>query len=436
MTLPEIDPEPTMAQQQAKATLEKVDPVWGQMRREAEEVARCEPELATFIYSTVLHHDTLEAVVVHRVAERLDSPEVSAELIRQAYSDALAGEPAIGVAFRADIVATVDRDPAAHRLLEPVLYFKGFQAIQTHRLAHWLWRRGRKDFAYYLQSRASSVFQCDIHPAAEIGRGIFLDHATGLVVGETAVVEDDVSMLHGVTLGGTGKQAGDRHPKIRRGVLIGAGAKHPRQYRDRALRPHRLGLGRAQAGPAQHYRRGRSGEGGGRGRLPRALALHGSNVLPRRPLSADRELMVDVLELKKLDAYLKRLFGNQRIRVVPTQGISADVFVGEERIGVLALDEDDDDDDERSYNFEMKITLGDATTKAPDIRQLDAYLKRKFDNERVRVVARPRKQDSAEVYVGEEYIGVLFFDDKDARSSFFELPILALDLDEPGLLKR
>jgi hypothetical protein len=143
---------------------------------------------------------------------------------------------------------------------------------------------------------------------------------------------------------------------------------------------------------------------------------------------------VDVLEVRKLDAYLKRLFGNPRIRVVPKQGASADVFVGEELIGVLARDEDDDDDD-RSYNFEMKITLGDASTKSQDIRQLDAFLKRKFDNERVRVVARPRKQDSAEVYIGEEYIGVLFFDEKDARSSFFELPILALDLDEPGLLK-
>src|SRR6266567_1285291 len=108
---------------------------------------------------------------------------------------------------------------------EPVLYFKGFHAIQTHRLAHWLWQRDRKDLAYYLQSRSSAAFQTDIHPAARIGRGIFLDHATGLVVGETAVIEDDVSMLHGVTLGGTGKQDGDRHPKIRRGVMIGAGAK-------------------------------------------------------------------------------------------------------------------------------------------------------------------------------------------------------------------
>jgi len=143
---------------------------------------------------------------------------------------------------------------------------------------------------------------------------------------------------------------------------------------------------------------------------------------------------VDVQEVKKLDAYLKRLFGNQRIRVVPKQADTADVFVGQEHVGALALD-DDEDDDERSYNFEMKITLGDASTIAPDVKKIDAYLKRKFDNEHIRVVPRTRKKDSAEVYVGQEYIGVLFFDDKDARSSYFELPILALDLDEPGLLK-
>jgi serine O-acetyltransferase len=216
-----------MSQQHARAAgaLDKVDPVWARIRHEAEEIARREPELATFIYSTILHHDTLEAAVVHRVAERLDRPEVSADLIRQAYADAIEHEPSIGAAFRADIVATVDRDPATNRFLEPVLYFKGFHAIQTHRLAHWLWGRGRKDFAYYLQSRSSAVFQTDINPAVSIGRGIFLDHATGLVVGETAVIEDDVSILQEVTLGGTGKEAGDRHPKIRRGVLIGAGAK-------------------------------------------------------------------------------------------------------------------------------------------------------------------------------------------------------------------
>jgi serine O-acetyltransferase len=216
-----------MAQSQLRAAsvLDKVDPVWSHIRDEAEEVVRREPELATFVYSTILRHDTLEAVVVHRVTERLDHSEVSAELIRQAYVEALESDPAIGLAFRADIVATVDRDPATNRFLEPVLYFKGFHAIQTHRLAHWLWGRGRKDFAYYLQSRSSAVFQTDINPAVKIGHGIFLDHATGLVVGETAVIDDDVSILQDVTLGGTGKELGDRHPKIRRGVMIGAGAK-------------------------------------------------------------------------------------------------------------------------------------------------------------------------------------------------------------------
>jgi serine O-acetyltransferase len=214
-----------MVQQQTKSVVDKVDPVWGRICREAEEVLRREPELATFIYSTILLHDTLEAAIVYRLSERLDHPALSGELIRQAYSDALKDTPSIGESFRADIAATVDRDPATHRLLEPVLYYKGFHAIQTHRLMHWLWHKGRRDFALYLQSRASAAFQCDIHPAARVGRGIFLDHATGLVVGETAVIEDDVSMLHDVTLGGTGKQWEDRHPKIRYGVMIGAGAK-------------------------------------------------------------------------------------------------------------------------------------------------------------------------------------------------------------------
>jgi serine O-acetyltransferase len=214
-----------MAQYQVKPALDTVDPVWGRVRREAEEVVKREPELATFIYSTILHHDTLEAAIVYRLSGRLDHPALSSELIRQAYKDALEDTPSIGESFRADIVATLDRDPATHRVLEPVLYFKGFHAIQTHRLAHWLWSKGRRDFALYLQSRASAAFQCDIHPAARIGRGIFLDHATGVVVGETAVIDDDVSILHDVTLGGTGKEAGDRHPKIRYGVMIGAGAK-------------------------------------------------------------------------------------------------------------------------------------------------------------------------------------------------------------------
>ncbi|MEI7806172.1 MAG: serine O-acetyltransferase [Hyphomicrobiales bacterium] len=216
-----------MAQQRSKPTnaLDKVDPVWAHIRQEAEEVVRREPELSSFIYSTILHHDTLEAAIVHRLSERLAHADVSGELIRQAYANALEDEPGIGMSFRADIVAIRDRDPATHRFIEPVLYYKGFHAIQSHRLAHWLWGKGRRDFAYYLQSRSSAVLQCDIHPAASIGRGIFLDHATGLVVGETASIDDDVSILHDVTLGGTGKEHEDRHPKIRRGVMIGAGAK-------------------------------------------------------------------------------------------------------------------------------------------------------------------------------------------------------------------
>ena len=216
-----------MAQQQTRLVnaLDKIDPVWSRIRNEADEVLRREPELASFIYASILHHDTLEAAVIRRVAERLDHADVSGELIRQAYTDALQDDASIGAAFRADIAATIDRDPASDRYLDPVLYFKGFHAIQTHRLAHWLWHKGRKDFALYLQSRSSAVFQTDINPNARIGRGIFLDHATGLVVGQTAVIDDDVSMLQDVTLGGTGKQDGDRHPKIRRGVLIGAGAK-------------------------------------------------------------------------------------------------------------------------------------------------------------------------------------------------------------------
>jgi serine O-acetyltransferase len=216
-----------MAQQQARLVnaLDKVDPVWSRIRQEAEDIVRREPEIATFIYSTILHHDSLESAVVHRVAEQLGHADVSAELIRQGFQDALDDQPVLGDIFRADIVATYDRDPATDRFIQPVLYFKGFHAIQTHRLAHWLWAKGRRDFAYYLQQRSSVVFQVDIHPQVSIGRGIFLDHATGLVVGQTAVIEDDVSLLQDVTLGGTGKEDGDRHPKIRRGALISAGAK-------------------------------------------------------------------------------------------------------------------------------------------------------------------------------------------------------------------
>ena len=202
-----------------------VDPVWTRIRQEAEAAIRQEASLGGLMLTSILNHETLEAAVVHRVAARLGHASVPSDLIEQTFLESLSADPTIGEAFRADIAAVVDRDPAVTRVIEPVLYFKGFHAIQTHRLAHWLWSRGRQDFALYLQSRSSEVFQTDIHPAARIGRGIFLDHATGLVVGSTAVIEDNVSMLQDVTLGGTGKERGDRHPKIRRGVLLGAGAK-------------------------------------------------------------------------------------------------------------------------------------------------------------------------------------------------------------------
>ncbi len=201
------------------------DEVFGRIRREAEAALRRESELAPFILSTVLNHSNLHGAVVHRIAARLSHQEAPGDLIRQTYLEQIAREPSHIEAMRADLLAVLDRDPACTRLLEPLLYFKGFHALQTHRLAHALWRDGRRDFALYLQSRSSEVFQTDIHPAARIGKGVFLDHATGLVVGSTAVIEDDVSILHGVTLGGTGKAGGDRHPKIRHGVLIGAGAK-------------------------------------------------------------------------------------------------------------------------------------------------------------------------------------------------------------------
>lgn len=201
------------------------DPVWDRIRDEAASIVEREPVLGGFIYSAILNHDRFEEAVAHRISERLHHRDVSGELIDQIFCDALAADPRIGLAMRADTVAILDRDPACHRMIDPVLYFKGFHAVQTSRLARWLWENGRRDFATYLQSRASSVFGVDIHPAARIGNGIMFDHATGIVVGETAVIEDDVSILHGVTLGGNGKDTGDRHPKVRHGVLIGAGAE-------------------------------------------------------------------------------------------------------------------------------------------------------------------------------------------------------------------
>ncbi|MBU4530658.1 MAG: serine O-acetyltransferase [Hoeflea sp.] len=209
----------------AGESLKSIDPIWDSIRMEAERSIAQDPLLAAFMYSTILNQPSLEEAVIHRVCERLDHPDLKANLLRQTFLEMLNDWADWGSVLRVDIQAVYDRDPACSRFIQPVLYFKGFHAIQTHRLAHWLWNRGRTDFALYLQSRSSEIFQTDINPAAKIGKGIFLDHATGLVVGMTATIGDNVSILQGVTLGGTGKESGDRHPKIRDGVLIGAGAK-------------------------------------------------------------------------------------------------------------------------------------------------------------------------------------------------------------------
>jgi serine O-acetyltransferase len=200
------------------------DALWTQLRAEAEAAYERSPKLAPLFFDSILNQPSFEAAVFHRVAARLKNDVISLPVIVQAFSRAYADNPGIGDALQADILAVFDRDPACERLIEPFLYFKGFHAIQAQRLSHWLWHNDDRDFALYLQSRSSEVFQTDIHPAAKFGKGIFLDHATGLVVGETAVVGDDVSILQHVTLGGTGKETGDRHPKIGNGVMISVGA--------------------------------------------------------------------------------------------------------------------------------------------------------------------------------------------------------------------
>ena len=202
-----------------------VDPIWTELRREAEEAIRREPALGGFIFATILSHQRLEDAVCHRMAQRLNHADVDAGLIGQIFADVLDTHPELGNAFRADLAAVYDRDPACQRYLEPLLYFKGFHALVTHRFAHALWNEGRRDVALYLQSQASRIFAVDINPAARMGIGIMLDHGTGIVIGETAVVGDNCSILQNVTLGGNGKETGDRHPKIGDNVLLAAGAK-------------------------------------------------------------------------------------------------------------------------------------------------------------------------------------------------------------------
>lgn len=212
-----------MAETQRNVT--ELDPIWSRIRDEAEAAVREEPLLGGLIHSSVLHHTSMERALSYRISLKLSSGEMPEQILREIADEALASNPAIGQAARADIVAVYDRDPACHRMIQPLLYFKGFQALQCYRIGHWLWTQDRNDLAYFFQMRVSEVFGVDIHPNARLGRGIMIDHAHSIVIGETAVVGDNVSMLHSVTLGGTGKEEEDRHPKIGDGVLIGAGAK-------------------------------------------------------------------------------------------------------------------------------------------------------------------------------------------------------------------
>ena len=211
--------------QSAKIARAALDPLWQTIREEVAADVEREPVLASFLHATVLNHKGLEDALGFLMAGKLECSVLPAMMVRELIADAVEASPGIGQSMRADIRAIRDRDPAAKRFSEPFLYFKGFHALQTHRVAHWLWHEGRGALALFLQNRTSEVFGVDIHPAARVGNGILIDHATSVVIGETAIIEDNVSILHEVTLGGTGKAEGDRHPKVRHGVLIGAGAK-------------------------------------------------------------------------------------------------------------------------------------------------------------------------------------------------------------------
>jgi serine O-acetyltransferase len=224
MACSEIQAMPT-TQIKRKTDEKHNDRIWQKIREETRIALADEPILASFMHATILHHEELECALSYHLANQLDSPSASSMMLREVFLEAFSSDEDIRHAIREDLDAVLERDSACHEYYLPFLYFKGFQALQTHRVAHWLWRQGRHSLALFLQSCMSQKLGVDIHPAAQFGKGILLDHATGLVVGETAVVGNKVSILQSVTLGGTGKTDGDRHPKIGDGVLISAGAK-------------------------------------------------------------------------------------------------------------------------------------------------------------------------------------------------------------------
>lgn len=202
-----------------------VDPVWQKVKEEAEQAVEADKVIAGLIYNSILNHQSLEESLAYHLSQRLDHSDVDASVLNRTFNEIINNDDSFRQTLRIDMAAVFERDPACNRLLEPLLYFKGFHALQTHRFAHHLWLKGSIDFAFYLQSQSSRVFGVDIHPKAKIGSGIMFDHATALVIGETAEVGDYTSILHNVTLGGSGKETGDRHPKIGTNVMIGAGSK-------------------------------------------------------------------------------------------------------------------------------------------------------------------------------------------------------------------
>jgi serine O-acetyltransferase len=206
------------------ATEAAADP-WPALQEEARRTAAAEPLLGALLHAMLLSRGGFAEALAAVLAERLADPFLGADRLAGLVTEALAADPGIAEAARADLRAIGTRDPAAAGLLDPFLHYKGFHALEAHRIAHWLWAGGRVALAGFLQARIARVLAIDIHPAARFGHGVFIDHGTGVVVGETAVVGNDVSILQGVTLGGTGKETGDRHPKVRDGVLLGAGAK-------------------------------------------------------------------------------------------------------------------------------------------------------------------------------------------------------------------
>lgn len=199
--------------------------LWQSICEETTTEIQKEPIIASFLHSTILNHDNISCALSFHLAGKLDCQATPAIQIREVMEDALAADTSIIDAACADIRAIRDRDSACDTFSMPFLYFKGFHALQSYRIAHWLWRNGREALALYFQHRISIVYGVDIHPAAKLGHGIMLDHATGVVIGETCTVGNNVSIMQSVTLGGTGKEHGDRHPKVGDGVLISCGAK-------------------------------------------------------------------------------------------------------------------------------------------------------------------------------------------------------------------